>query len=260
MSARKKLDLKLSQLTLEDVICPICLSILVEPVTMPCSHSLCMPCFKQHVAETSLACPVCRTRISVWVRRNNKSNRLINNRLWQVIKEKFPEKIEARLQGKDDLDDEEFFVREPRVCAPGEIRQEFEALIQQEQQELASRRSQEEEASTRLILKLQEEETMKLRQRRAQEEQLCQEDEVLALQIKEAENQVLEKRIQDIQLMCGNDEELARQIARQIEEEEKAKAKPSTKLAANKNLLKGQWTCTLVRRLQVPKVNCCYQI
>ncbi|XP_066939276.1 E3 ubiquitin-protein ligase rnf168-like isoform X2 [Macrobrachium rosenbergii] len=187
MSARRLQDLKPSQLTLEDVICPICLSILVEPVTMPCSHSLCMPCFKQHVAETSLACPVCRTRISIWVRRNTKSNRLVNNRLWQMIKEKFPEKIEARLQGKDDSDDEGFFVREPRVCAPGEIRQEFEALIQQEQQELASRRSQEEEASTRLILKLQEEEKMKLRQRRAQEEQMCQEDEVLALQIKEEE-------------------------------------------------------------------------
>ncbi|XP_068247287.1 E3 ubiquitin-protein ligase rnf168-like isoform X2 [Palaemon carinicauda] len=197
MSSKRKLSLY-SQLPLEDVICPICLSILLEPVTMPCAHSLCMPCFKQHVAETSLQCPVCRMRISVWVRRSTKSNRLVNNRLWQAIKEKFPERIEARLQGLDDLDDEELLIPEPRVCAQGEIRQEYEALIQKEEQELASRRSQEEEASTKLIMKLQEEEKMRLRQRRAQEEQLYQEDEILALQLKKEERAKLKHPVKTV--------------------------------------------------------------
>ncbi|KAK8728728.1 hypothetical protein OTU49_009115 [Cherax quadricarinatus] len=51
-----------TQLSLADVMCPICLSILVEPVTLPCSHSLCRPCFNQHLAKTSLECPICRRR------------------------------------------------------------------------------------------------------------------------------------------------------------------------------------------------------
>ena len=45
-------------------------------------------------------------RISVWVRRNTKTKRLVNNRLWRTIQEKFPDKIEARLKGVDDLDEE----------------------------------------------------------------------------------------------------------------------------------------------------------
>ena len=48
----------------------------------------------------------------------------------------------------------EIFVPVPRVSAPGEIRQEYEAQIEREQKELASRRSQEEEASNKLIQQL----------------------------------------------------------------------------------------------------------
>lgn len=51
-----------NKLSPSDVLCPICLSIFIEPVTMPCKHTLCMPCFQNNVAQSALACPLCRKR------------------------------------------------------------------------------------------------------------------------------------------------------------------------------------------------------
>ena len=34
------------RIDLADLMCPICLSIYIEPVSMPCQHVLCMPCFQ----------------------------------------------------------------------------------------------------------------------------------------------------------------------------------------------------------------------
>lgn len=43
----------------------------------------------------------------------------------------------------------------PQVCEPGEIRQEYEALLAQQEQERSLRRTEEEIASSRLIQQLQ---------------------------------------------------------------------------------------------------------
>lgn len=48
----------------------------------------------------------CFSRISVWVRRSTKTKRLVNTKLWQTIKAKFPAKVEARLKGEEDSDSE----------------------------------------------------------------------------------------------------------------------------------------------------------
>ena len=87
-----------------DFLCPICLQILIEPVQLPCQHELCMECFKMHVENTSLQCPMCRLRISIWVRNNTKSNTLINKQRWELIKSLFPERVQRRLNGCDDLE------------------------------------------------------------------------------------------------------------------------------------------------------------
>lgn len=88
-----------------DFLCPICLEILIEPVQMPCKHELCMECFKGHVEDTSLTCPMCRLRIAVWVRKNMKSNTLINKERWELIKRLFPDRVKRRLEGGDDLEE-----------------------------------------------------------------------------------------------------------------------------------------------------------
>ena len=48
------------------VMCPICLWILVEPVAMPCKHIICLSCFNGTVSNACLACPLCR-----WERRED---------------------------------------------------------------------------------------------------------------------------------------------------------------------------------------------
>ncbi|XP_047477633.1 E3 ubiquitin-protein ligase rnf168-like isoform X2 [Penaeus chinensis] len=212
----------LQELTLADVKCPVCLSILIEPVTMPCSHTLCMPCFVQNVAQTALACPLCRKRISVWVRRSTKAKKLVDKRLWDKIQENFSNLIEARLHDEDDFILEDTDVPKPLVCQPGEIRQEYEALLAQEEQERSLQRTEEELASSRLIQQLQEEEKMKLRERRERQQLLCENDEAVAQQVKEAESIKEQEEQLKLLLLLERDEV----IARQIEEEEKKKKQP----------------------------------
>ena len=91
-----------------DFLCPICLQILIEPVQMPCKHELCMDCFQKHVYGTSLTCPMCRFRISVWARKNTKANTLVHTERWNLIKKLFPERVKRRLDGLDDLDFDEY--------------------------------------------------------------------------------------------------------------------------------------------------------
>jgi len=47
-------------LDLAEVMCTICLSILVEPVAMPCKHIICLPCFNGTISNANLVCPLCK--------------------------------------------------------------------------------------------------------------------------------------------------------------------------------------------------------
>nr|ACO15181.1 RING finger protein 168 [Caligus clemensi] len=53
--------------------CPVCLCIPPDPIKLPCRHILCLTCFKQNVEITSLNCPLCKRRLSIWTRRLNAS-------------------------------------------------------------------------------------------------------------------------------------------------------------------------------------------
>lgn len=86
-------------LVLNDVLCPICRSILIEPVTIPCNHGFCLSCFEGTVANSSLTCPLCRVRFSSWHRLAKKDNRIVNIHLWEAIKNTFPRQVENKLNG-----------------------------------------------------------------------------------------------------------------------------------------------------------------
>ncbi|XP_012555355.1 E3 ubiquitin-protein ligase rnf168 [Hydra vulgaris] len=120
-----------------DFLCPICLQILIEPVQMPCKHELCMDCFKQHVYNTSLTCPMCRLRISVWARKNTKTNSLVNTDRWDLIKKMFPERVKRRLDGLDDLDSsfDEYYAPVHIISSKGELQKEYEAEVKKLQEE-----------------------------------------------------------------------------------------------------------------------------
>lgn len=54
-------------------LCPICYELIEQPVTLPCSHELCLKCFQDSVSTANFNCPLCRRRISAWARKQTKT-------------------------------------------------------------------------------------------------------------------------------------------------------------------------------------------
>lgn len=93
--------LKLDNLELKDVLCSICQSILVKPVTLPCLHGFCQSCFNGSVENNALCCPLCRLRIGSWLRTATKQKCLVNEELWNIIQSKFSHEINIKVKGED---------------------------------------------------------------------------------------------------------------------------------------------------------------
>ncbi|XP_074534743.1 E3 ubiquitin-protein ligase rnf168 [Halichoeres trimaculatus] len=164
-------------LSLDDCRCPVCLEILIEPVTLPCIHTFCKECFLQAVDQASLLCPLCRKRISVWCRKNSKNNTLINQQLWTNIQKAFPDLCERRLRGQEVSEDEPAVsVCFPRVSEPGEVRQEYEQEVIKLTEERRVLEEEERKASEELIQRLlaeEEEELLTETKRREEDERLA---------------------------------------------------------------------------------------
>lgn len=92
---------KYTNLIISDVLCPICRSIFIEPVTLPCNHGFCLTCFNSTMENATLTCPLCRTRVGSWLRSVRKENRVIDNKLWQIMQLKFAKEIRKKLEGDD---------------------------------------------------------------------------------------------------------------------------------------------------------------
>lgn len=82
-----------------DCLCPICLEIFLEPVTLPCTHTFCKPCFLETVDKANICCPLCRKRVSTWARLNSRNKTLVNTELWRRIQDAFPTQCQRRLNG-----------------------------------------------------------------------------------------------------------------------------------------------------------------
>ncbi|RUS71136.1 hypothetical protein EGW08_021102 [Elysia chlorotica] len=171
----------------ESCTCPICMYIMIEPVTMPCKHTLCMICYRQTVAQSNLLCPICRQRISVWARRAARTNSLVDQKKWLGIQRAFPQKVKKRMEGiaggvagngtadddEDDSDDQdcETYLRKLKeLSKPGEIHEEYEAAMRKLQQQRELEAKKEEEASAALIQALQEEEAREVERLRRERE------------------------------------------------------------------------------------------
>lgn len=89
-------------LSINSVLCPICRSILIEPVTLPCKHEFCLSCLDGTMANTNLVCPLCRVRIGSWLRKAKKEKKLINMELWKAIKADFAEQVRNKCDGIED--------------------------------------------------------------------------------------------------------------------------------------------------------------
>lgn len=95
-----------TDLTLSKIMCPICRTILIEPVTLPCDHNFCLSCFDNTMANANLVCPLCRIRVGSWYRNTKKVNSLVNSELWKAIKEQFPVQVKNKVEGIDEIFDE----------------------------------------------------------------------------------------------------------------------------------------------------------
>ncbi|KAE9542977.1 hypothetical protein AGLY_002888 [Aphis glycines] len=96
----KKIEKKLD---LEEVFCIACRCIYLQPVTMPCGHTLCLECFKNMVNLTAYQCPICRRRISNWLRKfKHDWNAMLNVNFWEAIKQQYPVEVQKRLNDEDD--------------------------------------------------------------------------------------------------------------------------------------------------------------
>ncbi|MGH0170299.1 UNVERIFIED_CONTAM: hypothetical protein FKN15_063989 [Acipenser sinensis] len=182
-------QVSLDELSQADCICPICLEIFLEPVTLPCDHTFCKPCFQQTVDKSNLCCPLCRKRVSTWARLHGRNKTLVNEELWERVQKTFPIHCQRRLSGQD-LDDATLnaLIPQPQLCKPGELRQEYE---DQKSKLEAEKRVLEEE------------------ERRASEEYIQQ---LLA----EEEERRAEERRRAVALQLENDERLAQMLSEEL--------------------------------------------
>lgn len=144
---------------LSDYMCTICMGILIEPVTMPCKHTMCKVCFEKNLEVNSLLCPMCKKRVGTWARRK-KPGELVNAALWRQIQTRFPEKVKLKMDGFDEDMDE---LNELFPCLPthmhadkGQIRSEFESDMAKWRTEIDELKQKEEEESLKLIKQLQQ--------------------------------------------------------------------------------------------------------
>ncbi|KAM9318170.1 E3 ubiquitin-protein ligase rnf168 isoform 1-T3 [Pholidichthys leucotaenia] len=165
---------KAEELSRENCLCPICLEIFLEPVTLPCSHSFCKDCFLESVHKATLCCPICRKRVSTWVRLNTRKKTLVNQQLWEQIQSCFPQQCQHRRNGLDtsgdNLSASPFF---PRVSEPGELKQEFDEQINKMTEEKRMLDEEQRRASEEYIRRLMDEEAEEKRRREEEDEQVA---------------------------------------------------------------------------------------
>lgn len=165
-------------MSLDDCRCPVCLEIFIEPVTLPCTHTFCKGCFLESVDKATLCCPLCRKRVSTWARLHSRTNTLVDQQLWTRIQTSFPQQCQRRLNGQDAVTEDDLgaSARPPRVCQPGELRQEYEAQVSKLTEEKRMLEEEERKASEEYIQRLlaeEEEQQEQERRRREEDERLA---------------------------------------------------------------------------------------
>ncbi|XP_042525062.1 E3 ubiquitin-protein ligase RNF168 isoform X2 [Dipodomys spectabilis] len=164
--------------------CQICVEILIEPVTLPCNHTLCHSCFQSTVEKASLCCPFCRRRVSSWTRYHARRNSLINVELWETIQKHYPEECKRRISGQESEEIVDSYQPIRLLSKPGELRKEYEEEISKVEAERRATEEEENKASEeyiqRLLAEEEEEEKRQAEKRRNEMEEQLKSDEELA--------------------------------------------------------------------------------
>ncbi|XP_051005724.1 E3 ubiquitin-protein ligase RNF168 [Acomys russatus] len=170
--------------SLAECQCKICMEILLEPVTLPCSHTLCNPCFQSTVEKANLCCPFCRRRVSSWTRYHTRRKSLVNTDLWEIIQKHYPKECKLRVSGQESKEIVDDYQPVRRLSKPGELRREYEEEISKVEAERQASKEEENKASEEYIQKLlaeeEEEEKRQTEKRRSEMEEQLKGDEELA--------------------------------------------------------------------------------
>nr|XP_034341035.1 E3 ubiquitin-protein ligase RNF168-like [Arvicanthis niloticus] len=167
---------KAKALSLDDCQCLLCTEFLIEPITLPCNHTVCKSCFKALLRKKNLFCPFCRSCISSWARYHTHVDSLINKELWETIQSQFPEECRHRNPGEERPSLR--FSDDPPVrllSNPGELRKEYEEeMMRMEAERQATEERQNratEEFIRQLLAKELEEEKLWAEKCRLEEQQ-----------------------------------------------------------------------------------------
>uniref|UniRef100_A0A2K6UIN9 E3 ubiquitin-protein ligase RNF168 n=1 Tax=Saimiri boliviensis boliviensis TaxID=39432 RepID=A0A2K6UIN9_SAIBB len=170
--------------SLSECQCGICMEILFEPVTLPCNHTLCKPCFQSTVEKASLCCPFCRRRVSSWTRYHTRRNSLVNMELWTIIQKHYPRECKLRAAGQESEEVADDYQPVRLLSKPGELRREYEEEISKVEAERRATEEEENKASEeyiqRLLAEEEEEERRQAEKRRRELEEQLKSDEELA--------------------------------------------------------------------------------
>lgn len=170
--------------SLSDCQCGICVEILIEPVTLPCNHTLCKACFQSTVEKANLCCPFCRRRVSSWTRYHTRRNSLVNRELWEIIQKHYPKECKLKASGQESEQIVDCYQPVRLLSKPGELRREYEEEISKVEAERRANEEEENRASEEYIQKLlaeeEEEEKRQAEKRRREMEEQLRSDEELA--------------------------------------------------------------------------------
>lgn len=93
-------QLNFENLRLDDILCTVCQSVLVEPVFLPCQHRFCRNCLSGTIEKNNLNCPCCRKRFGTWYRNASRVNKLVHEQLWNAIQSQFRDYLDEDGSGR----------------------------------------------------------------------------------------------------------------------------------------------------------------
>jgi len=167
----------MAEVKISDYYCQICKDLWLEPVTLPCNHTMCKECYFQNEAANPLQCPFCKKSVRTWTRKAKKDKSYIDAALWDKTQRLFPEEVKLRQEGESvDIPDKELdfsYVQSRQHYGDGELRKEYEQEQARQREEFERRQKQEEEASSDLLKSflMEEEEANRLKNEKQKQEE-----------------------------------------------------------------------------------------
>ena len=67
---------------ISDYYCEICKDLWLEPVTLPCRHTMCKECYFQNEAANPLQCPFCKKSVRTWTRKAKKDKKYVGRSVY----------------------------------------------------------------------------------------------------------------------------------------------------------------------------------